>query len=546
MKKSFFTSLGCTLMFTFNIQAGDPALSKGVDLFEAGMYSVAQRFFKAQPPSGESYYYLGEIAYIEEKLDSASYYYDLGLTSDPPFMLGYVGKGKLMLKVNIKEAEATMQKAFTDKASKKDPAIYTAIGSAYAANKMIDKAKDYFKQARSIDKNYAGSYIAEGNMLMADEKVSDASNKYDMAAFQDKKNKPSRLKLAEIYFHVNRDQAQSTINEILAIDKDYAPAYRLLGELYYEKSKTEKGQLEKASEAYARYLSFGYGNAADYARYATILFFNKDYSGSLAEVEKALAKNPDNLVMKRLLGYNLFEIERHEDALAAMISFIEDPRSNHIGNDYMYYARILRKNQQDSLSIHYFTKALELDQTNKSEILKEIAQIYDSMKDFAMAGHYYEQYIEHTNDAGSLDYFYCGRNFYNAAGLIKNLEILTDVDSLEMIRLFKKADQHFESLAERHTSYLGNFWRARVHFNLDPESTQGLAKPYFEQAMMKLEEDPSKRPLDLLECYKYFGYYYYLQEDKETSISYLTKALAIAPNDPQVNELYKFLTAKPK
>ena len=542
MNKSFITSLGCTLMISFHLHAGDPALAKAIDLFEAGMYPAAQRYFKTQTASGEAYYYLGEIAFIEGKADSASFYYDKGLATDPPFMLCYVGKGKLMLKSNVKEAEATMQKAFTDKASKKDPAIYTAIGNAYAANKMNDKAKDFFKQASGIDRNYAGSYIAEGNMLMAEEKVNDASNKYDMAAFQDKKNKLSRLKLAEIYFHVNPDQALTTLNELMAIDPNYAPAYRLLGELYYANGQAGKvGEMEKAGEAYSKFLSFGYGTPADYSRYATILFFNKDYKGSLAEVRKALSKNPDNLIMKRLLGYNLFEIEEHESALDAMTAFMNDPKSTHIPTDFRYFARILRKNKQDSMSIDYYSKALELDQANKSDILKEMAQAYESMKKYAMAGLFYEQYIESIkDDAVATDYFTCGKAFYNAGQRIK---LIAAVDSIEQIRLFQKADEKFAIVAERiSTSHLGNFWRARVQTNLDPESTQGLAKPYYEQAMAILEINPSKYPNDLFECYKYLGYYYYVQENKETSLSYLSKAQAISPNDPQVNELYKYLT----
>ncbi len=537
MNKTFFISLGCALMITINIKAGEPVASKGIDFFEAGMYQAAQRYFKMQAVTGESNYYLGEIAYACGKIDSASIYYDRGLATEQPYALCYVGKGKLILKSNTQEAEAIMQKAFTDRSSKKDPAIYTAIGDAYAANKMYDRATAYFAQARSYDKEYADAYIAEGDMLMAERKVSDAANKYDMAAYVDKTNKPSRLKLAEIYANVNPEQAMATINELLAIDNTYAPAYKQLGELYYAKS-----QMDKAGEAYARYLSFGNGNAADYARYASILFFNKDYKSSLAEVEKVLAKDPNNSVMKRLLGYNLFEIEEHERALTAMSSFMNDPKSNLIATDYRYYARILRKNGQDSLSIDYYTKALEADPANKNEILKEMGQACEAMKEYSMAGLYYEQYIKSIPEAASTDYFYCGRCYYYAGG---RMEVTADVDSVEQIGLFQKADQNFATVAERSpSSYLGTFWSARVQASLDPETTKGLAKPYYEQALSMLETNPTKYSSELQECYKYLGYYYYQQNDKETSISYWNKVLTLSPNDPVATEALKGLTKK--
>ena len=532
MNKTFFISSGCILMITLNIIAGNP--SKGVDLFEAGMFRAAQKYFKAQAPSSESDYYLGEIAYAQGKTDSASMYYDRGVTSDQPYLLCYIGKGKLMLKSNAKEAEEMMQKVFTDRASKKDPAIYTAIGKAYSANKMYDKAKENFDQARSLDKDYAGGYIAEGDMLMDEKKVSDAANKYDMAAYVDRTNKLSRLKLAGIYASVNPEQAITTINELLAIDNTYAPAYKQLGEIYYTRN-----QMEKAGEAYARYLSFGNGEVADYARYASILFFNKDYQGSLAEVEKVLAKDPGNSVMKRLLGYNLFELEEHENALSAMSSFLNDPKSNVIASDYKYYARILRKNKQDSLSINYYMKVLEADPASKNEILKEMGQTCESMKKYGQAGLYYEQYIECTPDVSSADYFFCGRSYYYAGG---HLEIKSDIDSVEQVSLLEKADQFFKTVDERSpTSYLGNFWRARVQASLDPETIKGLAKPYYEKALSILETNPSKYSSELQECYKYLGYYYYQQNDKETSITYWNKVLSIAPDDNVATEALKGL-----
>ena len=536
MKKVIFIALSCILAINFNIKADDAAISKGIDFFEAGMYEPARQFFKAQTANGMAYYYLGEIAYAEGKTDSASYYYDKGLATDKPYSLCYVGKGKLMLKTNLKEAEATMQKVFVDKASKKDPAIYTAIGLAYAANKMNDKAKASFKQARDFNRNYAPVYIAEGDLSLTEEKLNEAANKYDMAAYVDKKNKLSRLKLADIYSQVNPEQAMVSINELLSLDPDYAPAYKQLGELHFNNK-----QYEKAGEAYARYLSFGTGSITEYARYATILYLNKEYRSSLAEAEKALVIDPDNTSMKRLSGYNLFEMEEYERALSVMNTFMNDSKSNFISSDYKYYARTLRKNKQDLLSIDYYQKALEFEQTNKSDILQEISQAYESMKNHAMAASFSEQFIENTPTANAADYFNCGQQFYFAG---KDIEIKADADSLEQIRLYQKADHFFAIVAERSPShYLGNFWRARVQYALDPDVIQGLAKPYYEQAVAILEASPSKNSNDLLECYRYLAYYF-LEEDKETSISYWNKVLAIEPTNQMALNALKLLKKK--
>ena len=52
-----------------------------------------------------------------------------------------------------------------------------------------------------------------------------------------------------------------------------------------------------------------------------------------------------------------------------------------------------------------------------------------------------------------------------------------------------KADSTFGKLAELvPDNYLGNFWRARTNSALDPETTAGLAKPYYEQVATLLAD----------------------------------------------------------
>ncbi len=60
-------------------------------------------------------------------------------------------------------------------------------------------------------------------------------------------------------------------------------------------------------------------------------------------------------------------------------------------------------------------------------------------------------------------------------------------------------------------NYLGNFWRARVNSLRDPETTQGLAKPYYEAALSILEQKPDATKSVLVECNSYLGYYYFVK-----------------------------------
>ena len=116
----------------------------------------------------------------------------------------------------------------------------------------------------------------------------------------------------------------------------------------------------------------------------------------------------------------------------------------------------------------------------------------------------------------------------------------TTADSVNYTPEMKKeallqADSAFAKLAELvPDNYLGNFWRARTNSALDPETTEGLAKPYYEQVAAMLEEKAKTEPRynrTIIECYRYLGYYYLVTEDYEKSKEYWNKILTIDPED---------------
>ncbi len=80
-------------------------------------------------------------------------------------------------------------------------------------------------------------------------------------------------------------------------------------------------------------------------------------------------------------------------------------------------------------------------------------------------------------------------------------------------------------------NYLGNFWRARVNSLRDPETAQGLAKPYYEAALGILEQKPDATKSVLVECNSYLGYYYFVKEDYDQSKLYWNKILEIDPGN---------------
>ena len=132
--------------------------------------------------------------------------------------------------------------------------------------------------------------------------------------------------------------------------------------------------------------------------------------------------------------------------------------------------------------------------------------------------------------------FQFGRLYYGAGTQTDSLTINAE----ERKQALMAADSVFHSIAEAAPdSYLGNFWRARANSALDPETTLGLAKPFYEEVATLLESknDPHYNSA-LIECYSYLGYYYLLaienpalkaeaMANKEKSKEYWSKILAI-------------------
>jgi tetratricopeptide (TPR) repeat protein len=112
---------------------------------------------------------------------------------------------------------------------------------------------------------------------------------------------------------------------------------------------------------------------------------------------------------------------------------------------------------------------------------------------------------------------------------------------------YAKADTAFGTLSTKVPDLaVAYFWKARVKANFDPESEEGLAKQFYEKFLTVSNTDTTKFKKEIIEAYKYFGYYYFLKNDKQESLEYWRKVLSLDPNDEQANDAIKGLTAENK
>lgn len=549
-KKHFFTALFAVLVAATYGQS-----NIGVDYFGIGEYRAAKKYLEAQmsqSPTAEVCYYLGEIAYSDGKVDDAKKYYDKGLTLDPNYMFNYVGEGKLLLKTNKGEAEGNFENAL--KKNKKDPALQIAIARAYFENGMKDLALSRIELARKYNKKSPSIYILEGDMLQADKAFGDANGKYEQAMYFDPDNVVASVQSAKVYLTINPAKSIDLLNKVVAKHPDYKVSYRYLGKAY-----NLLGKYPDAIDAYNTFFAEKDYSVDDLTIFASDYYFTDKYNESIALINEGLQLEPDNFVLNRLRMYNAAKT-KDSAAISYADHFFSLPTSatsSFITKDYTVYAQVLSNAGQYAKSLEQYQKvqAASDNDTKRPELFKEIASVYTRMGDNITAAETYQKYIDlvGADNVEAMDYYQLGRSYYyagitfskDASKSAKTKECLLKADSIFAIVCQKAPD-----------SYTGFLWRGHANAAMEPmdllhpETTQGLAKPYYEAAINAILSKgnlSSGNKKDLIQAYRYLGYYFYVKDDKVNSTTYWNKILELDPaNSDAIQVLDSFKTKDAK
>lgn len=518
----------------------------GADYLNTGELKVAKEIFEKQisQSPAEAYYYLGEVAYLEGNMAEAKANYEKGLAASPDFVLNNVGLGKLLLKTNPKEAEDQFSIAL--KQDKKNVAVLVAIARAYFDNNMKEKGDAKLADARKADKKAPAIYILEGD-LKAKTNVGEAAGSYAQAYTFDPTSAVAYIKTAQVYENVNPTLSVEMLQKAIEINPNYTLAYKYLGSIY-----SHGGQYQQAIDAYQKYFAQGAYDVNDLTRYAAALYFTKQYEEAKKLINEGISKEPNNFVLNRLLMYSYLQSKDYVDGLAAAEKFfsLEKGDSEYIVQDYMTYGELLSKNNQLDKALLQYDAAIKLD-PSKSSVYKDIAIACADAGQYADAAKYYQEYVDKADPTvlEATDFFTLGRYSYMfGSTALKDADPIVVAAGKESLQ---KGDKAFATVTERiPDSYLGYFWRARTNALLDPETTQGLAKPYYEQvATIIVGKADGSNPTELLEAYQYLSYYYYLLYEKSKSAAdkeqvklYSEKMLELDPTNtvaPQLLEAIK-------
>lgn len=408
--------------------------------------------------------------------------------------------------------------------NKKNPELVIAVARVFLDAGNLAESEEYLALAKKADNKSAAVSLLEGDIALAKKETGVACQMYEQAIYFNPKNEQAYLKLADIYKGANPQQAIEKLEQLKSVDPSNILADKKLAEVYYMNN-----DFDKATDAYARFIDTPEATEDDMVRYAFALFLNHKFERSLEIVNMGLKRNAHHAAFNRLAMYNYTDMKRFDEAeKAADVFFTEADKVDYSYLDYMYYGHLLSALKKYDEAVVQYQKAIELDNT-KTELWREISDAYEQKNDYTNAILAYQKYYQSlpANEQTPDLQFQVGKLYYGKGTQSDTLTVSFD----ERKAALAAADSVFTIIAAAAPdSYLGNFWRARTNSALDPETTQGLAKPYYEEVVTFLTDknDPRYNSA-LIECYSYLGYYYLVANKLPESKEYWNKILAIDP-----------------
>jgi tetratricopeptide (TPR) repeat protein len=519
-----FFILACILMLALGVALGQTnEINQAKYLTETDQNQKAvvhlEKAIAANPSATALHYYLGVAQIKEGQFEAAAITFNKGIQLDEKEPLNYVGRGYISILNNNKDkAKIDFDKALSISKSK-NVAVLQHIGEAYLEGKHTDEGLAVLSKANALDNQDATTLVLLGDAYLQQNNGGLAVTSYEKAAaFQPKSAQP-HYKIGMVYLlSKNSAAAQAALAKAIEVDPNYTLAYKELGELYYQQK-----QAERAVSNYEKYLALTSKPEIGKLRYAFFLFMAKDFSKA-NEVFKGLAEKEDvSPITLRFYAVSLFEAGDYQQSRVVFERYFAKANADDVeASDYGYLGKLMLKQNEDSLAIENLRKSIALEK-KQPDILQLLAETYFKAKKYPEAITVYEQLIGLKGKGSSQDYYSLGRAYY-------------------FNKQYELADTAFQKLIELQPNMtVGYLWKARAKSNLDPESENGLAKPYYEKLIEKAAANPDKSKNDLVEAYSYLGYYHFLKQDVQVSKSYWEKVIALNPDDAKAKEALKAL-----
>lgn len=430
------------------------------------------------------------------------------------------------------------------KDNKKNPEALVAIGRAFYNAKDLTNADLFADYAIQKKSSYAPAFLLKGDICVSKDDAGGAATNYQQAKYFAPKDPEAYYKYAMILRGRSPEEAVSNLEDLRKQLPDY-PVDALAGRIYYHSNVPN--HFEKAAEYYSKVADPSKMDDEDITNFSVIEWLLGNHDKSITAAKAGLQKDPRRAGWNRLVFYNYTDANDPQNALIYADKLFNQSDSAHItADDYAYYGTAYQENKQWDEAIAQYNKALDELKTDTGArvtntiLYKNISDIYNQKGDFDKSLDYLEQSINSKPNQSLEDYDNLGRLYTDIAA-----KKAKSGDKSGEVAAFKKADVIYAQILQKFPNYenYGNYMRAQINANLDPDSKQGLAKPYYEKLVNSLENksDKSNSETQMLKQAYFYLMVYEINTAHNVSASkgWANKLLTIDPNEENAKQVLK-------
>ena len=495
-----------------------------------------------KPKVGDNYYWAALNFLAKGDSLSALNMFNQGLAIAPTFPVNLVGKGHMELrKHNVQGAEAFFAQASMAK-KKVRPLVNKEIARAYLLVEYgsPEQLKGY--GARAIDYLKISNNDFEAKILLGDAMIinnptnsSDAIQQYIVAGYDATTDPRPLMRQAKVYARANAGTlAISKLDEALALDVNYAPAYRQKAEVF--------SMLKERDSAVFYYEEYLRRNDNITARkfYVQNLYLGGDLDRCIIEGKNLLGKKS----IPSIYGTIAYAIASKEKAKRRLAdSALIDSGLNYFFKNYEeLYVKPLNRSLIPSENFFKAVLTYRYGLTTTDTTARKMRTV-ESYNLMTMA-------LIDTSKAGANTYqmaqkmYFDGKNYEQAYGILelkrkKQAGKLNSVDlfyagrCLANIKRQREALNIFNELITQDTNYLSGYYLiATTWASLDPVDSTGNVTKAFERWMGKLDSAQLvKFKADRENAYRNMAYYAQKKKDYERASYYYGKVLELVPDD---------------
>jgi tetratricopeptide (TPR) repeat protein len=426
------------------------------------------------------------------------------------------------------------------KKNKKNAEVVVGIGRAFyeAVPKDTTNARVYANYGIALKSPAA--YVLAGDIYALGDAGGDAARMYEQAIYFGRENggqidETPYYKYATVYRKVSLPSSIEKLDQLAQDRPDLAANGHvdvLKGRVYDLANK-----VEEAAKVYNK-VPLAQLEERDVVSAARANYLLGDYKKSQEIIEYGLKSQPRKFTFNQLGMFNYTMLKDYDKALEYADRMLNQSDSVKMNPEiYGVYAKALNGAKKYNEAIEVYKKTLQLEfdsQDKKAGVIKDLADAYKGMDDYENAVIYYDQFLKTVSHASLTDYADLGRLYVQYADKLQGEE--------KQAKL-KKADEIYADLAAKNADAkeYSLFWRARVGTMMDPDASQGLAQPFYEELVntitAKAEMDNADKARLKEGCNFLMVYYLKIKDDTARSKEFAQKVQTVDPANETAKQI---------